>query len=308
MILVDLSQTIIAVALKNVTGDFNLGLVRSMILTTLLSYKNKFSAQYGNIVLAVDSIDAKSWRKKKFKFYKAPRRLNQTQAEKEQWEKIFAVSNQFISEAKTILPWKVVAVTMQDEDGTKSAAEADDVIAVLAKHAAKTEKVLIIATDGDFEQLQKYKNVFQWSPIQKKMLVSDAPERNLHEKILRGDPGDGIPNILSIETAFIEKIKQKSITKHILEQWHSNPKSLIDQRDAKYRVEQNRELIDFEHIPEKLATLILETYASADTAPVSKLYQYLVENRMSRLLEHIQDFKVRNSEYVKICPDDDFFG
>jgi 5'-3' exonuclease len=75
--------------------------------------------------------------------------------------------------------------------------EADDVIAVLAKNYHESERVLIVSNDKDFQQLQRYPNVEQYSLMKKQFLVCDNPEKFLMEHIIKGDSSDGIPNVLS---------------------------------------------------------------------------------------------------------------
>ena len=72
------------------------------------------------------------------------------------------IEDQSIDEIKEFLPYKVVET---------HGAEADDVIAILCKHY-QSEKIMIGTGDKDFIQLQKYKNVRQYSPITKKHINS----------------------------------------------------------------------------------------------------------------------------------------
>ena len=96
-------------------------------------------------------------------------------------------------------------------------AEGDDVIAVLAKNIQ--EKSIIISSDKDFSQLHKYKHIKQYSPIQKKMLTTSDPYKYLKEHIIRGDKGDGVPNILSADDCIVKGERQKPITKKKLAVW-----------------------------------------------------------------------------------------
>ena len=56
-------------------------------------------------------------------------------------------------EIKENFPWKMMQV---------EGCEFDDIIAVLTKHYAPHEEVIIISGDKDFQQLQKYPSVTQW--------------------------------------------------------------------------------------------------------------------------------------------------
>jgi hypothetical protein len=64
------------------------------------------------------------------------------------------------------------------------------------------EDILIISSDGDFLQLQQYNGksnytIKQYNHAKKKFVVSENPLEELKEKIIQGDKGDGIPNIMS---------------------------------------------------------------------------------------------------------------
>ena len=72
------------------------------------------------------------------------------------------------------MPYPVI-----DVDG----AEADDVIGTLAEYSQLNDlnqeslfdipkPMLIVSADHDFQQLQKWENVKQWSPIRKKFVPS----------------------------------------------------------------------------------------------------------------------------------------
>ena len=97
-------------------------------------------------------------------------------------------------------------------------AEADDIIAVIIRELSE-EPTLILSSDKDFIQLQKFSNVKQWSPLQKKFVVGD-PVESLYDKTIRGDSGDGVPIIVSSDDTFItEGKRQTPVTKKKMELW-----------------------------------------------------------------------------------------
>lgn len=300
MILVDLSQTIISVAFQNFKGDYSKDMIRAMVFQTLVSYKKKYGAKYGNLVLAIDSPGIPNWRKEKYSWYKA-RRKNKLQdpVEKARWEKIFECANSIVAECKEFLTWKTVGM---------SGAEADDVIAILSKYYGESEPILIMSTDGDFPQLQKYSMVSQYAPAQKKMIKVDNPIEYIHLKILQGDKGDDIPNILSENNSFIDGIRQKSVTEQVIKEWLTEPKGM----KAKYkqRYEENKELIDFDSIPLDIEQGVLSAYDSAPVNGIQGLFKFFMSQKMTRILEDIELFKVKPGTYAdkrKIYTDDDFF-
>ena len=154
--------------------------------STLRSYRNKFYKDYGELVLCYDS--KHYWRRKEFPHYKGTRKKDREKSNFD-WHEIFEVLNKIRDEIREHLPYKVVEV-----DG----AEADDIIATLVKdqglanirlqnNMQPPRKVLILSGDKDFQQLQKYKFVDQYNPIQKKFVQCEDPKQYIAEHILKGD-------------------------------------------------------------------------------------------------------------------------
>lgn len=271
-----------------------------MVFQTLLSYRKKHGAKYGSMVLAYDNRDSKSWRKLKYEWYKANRNDKfDDPKEKEKWDKIFKVANQLIEEFKTNLTWKIVGFP---------GAEADDVIAVLCKTFGDREPTLIVSSDGDFPQLQKYKKVVQYSAIQKKFIAVDDPIQYLSDKLLTGDKGDGVPNILSPSRSLVDKIRQKSVTQEIKDEWREDPLMLQNKYNERYL--ENKELIDFDCIPMDIQEGILKAYADAPVHGIQTLYKFFIASKMTRILSDIELFKVKPESYThatNIHSDEDFF-
>ncbi|MFN9956362.1 MAG: hypothetical protein ACK55I_24965, partial [bacterium] len=116
--------------------------------------------------------------------YKANRAKAHAKSEFD-WDVIYQTLTKIRDEIRDVFPYKNMKI-----DHT----EADDIIAVLTKKYHDREKILIISNDKDFQQLQRYPNVFQYSTFKKQLLKCDKPESFLMEHILRGDSGDGVPN------------------------------------------------------------------------------------------------------------------
>lgn len=286
MILIDLSQTLYSVLLQNQNIGVNLDLARSMIFTTLLSYKKKFGHEYGEPVLAIDSREG-YWRKDVFPLYKANRKKARKDPE---WKEIFNIVNTVTAELKEVLPWKIVYVPK---------AEADDIIAVLGM-AFGHEKLLILSSDKDYKQLHSYQGIRQYSPIMKKWIETDNPKDDLDDLIIHGDSGDGIPNIRSPNNAFVDGIRQKPITKA----FYKDLKEGKGFESVKDRFEENKLLIDFTMIPTNIRDSILEEYSNCKRGNINKLYQFLVANRMNMVLKDIDLFKVQTHE---LHPASEFF-
>jgi len=295
MILIDYSQVAIsniAVQLSMSKGKntLSVSMVRHMILNSIRGYIHRFKNDYpGDIIICVDGPNP--WRRDIFEQYKAKRREGRSESTTD-WEEVFGLIHTIKEEIKENFPYKVVQLDR---------VEADDIIAVIIKKTVKKpipfEKYLIISGDKDFQQLQKYPHVSQYSPIQKKFIETDKPYEYIYEHILRGDVSDGIPNFLSPDDTFVNKIKQKPIQKKKLEGWlHSlmnngEPQDFCN--EYHYRnYQRNERLIDFDKIPDEIQNDIYNQYQEAEitVANRSKILPYLINNDLKELIGKIEEF------------------
>ena len=260
---------------KNTHLDENL--IRHMVLNIIRSHVKMFKRDYGEIVLCCDS--KKYWRKEYFPYYKAKRKATRDASDLD-WQQVFVILNAIREELKKYFPYKVIEI---------EGAEADDIIGVLAPMKSKEEPVLIIATDGDFLQLQHHGNIKQYNPTQKKYLTSKEPLLELKEKIIRGDRGDGIPNILSPGDTFVRDIRQKVMTEDRFTKFMSTHQNLYDEI-ARTGYTRNEVLIDLSLIPQDIKTLILDTYNNTKPASRSRLLTYFMDKKLKNLMEDIGDF------------------
>ncbi len=288
MILVDMNQVTIGNIMAESRGEpiVNEDLIRHMVVNSIRSIKNRHGAQYGEIVICYDYHG--SWRKKFFPPYKENRK-KQRQASKVDWKALFDLLGTIRDELVASLPYKVICVPD---------AEADDIIATLAIDAAQREKVLIISSDGDFQQLQKYANIDQYSPIQKKFMKCDSAFTYLFEHIIRGDASDGVPNILSPDDIFlVDGKRQSSITEKKYNAWFEKWKGsnyefsvIAENADMLTRIIRNTTLIDFRCIPPSLTSEIMAKYTSIVPATRDKLMGYFAAKGMRNLIQHISEF------------------
>lgn len=260
-------------------------LIRHFILNTIRMYNKKFRKDYGQMVIACDS---STWRRQYFPNYKFKRRegREKDEVEKANWEEIFRIINMVRDEIQENLPYRVVKV-----DG----AEADDIIGALAMETqefGKHEPVMIVSADKDFVQLQKYKNIKQYSPMQKKFVTEKNPNTYLFEHVLKGDSGDGVPNVLSGDDVFVEGVRQTPVTRKKIDHWAENAQNLESVMDADtYRnYMRNKKLIDLEEIPDDLRTEIINTYEAQEDTPKNRVLKYLISKRCKNLISDIEDF------------------
>lgn len=287
MILIDLSQTLFSVLFQNQKNGLSKDLARGMIFMTLLSYKKQFSQRFGAPVLAIDSRDG-YWRRDVFEGYKANRKRDRESNDKVDWEMFFDIAKTVTAELQEVLPWKTVYVPK---------AEADDIIAVLATQFGD-KPTLILSSDKDYKQLHTKEGIAQYSPIMKKWINTDNPKRDLQELILTGDASDGIPNVRSDADSIMTGKRQLPITKKLKEEFLDNPAKVY--HDHKERYDLNEKLIDFSFIPDDIRSAILEAYAQKPNGNTQKLYQFFIAKRMSRMMEDINLFKVKEGEYEVI--------
>lgn len=280
MILVDLNQVLLAglmAQIANHKGKLEESLIRHMVLNIIRTHVKNFKAEYGEIILCCDN--RKYWRKEFFPFYKANRKKTRDKSDLD-WHLIFDILGKLKQELKENFPYKVI-----DVEG----AEADDIIGTLVPRHAAHEKVLILSSDGDFLQLQKYgSNVKQYNPSQKKFVKSVDPLLELKEKIIRGDKGDGIPNIFSPSDCFVRDLRQKPITQKVLDKYLTEDVLNYNETD-KVNYSRNATLIDLSLIPDEIKNKIINTYEETKPAK-GKLLNYFIEHKLKNLMEVIEEF------------------
>lgn len=287
MILVDFSQIMVSNAMINMDKKettVNEDLLRHQILNSLRQIKVDYGKEFGEMVICAD--DRHYWRRDIFPYYKALRKESRDESPID-WHQVYGVLNKIRDEIKEYFPYRVIRVEK---------AEADDVIGVLAKEFGvqlmndDSEKILIVSSDKDFQQLQKYANVKQWSTIQKKWVRVDDPHAYLKEHIIRGDRGDGVPNILSEDSAIVSHSRQSPILSKKLEQWLNQEPQDFCEGDMLRNYKRNEQLVDLEQVPDEIAQEILDKYYNYDIPKKNGLLNYFIKNRLKNLMEVIGDF------------------
>ena len=283
MILIDLNQVLISNLMQQIGSNpkakLDESLIRHMVLNSLRSYIRQFKNTYGEIVIACDS--KKYWRRDVFPFYKANRKVDREKSGFD-WHLIFETLGKIRSELKDNFPYRVLEV---------EGAEADDIIAVLTARHAANEDILILSSDKDFVQLQKYKNVTQYSPILKRFVKADSPKKFIREHIIRGDKGDGIPNFLSADNTFVIGERKKVINKKKLEEWmNSDPEEFCTTEMMLRNYKRNQMLVDLDYVPEPIQQEIVEAYQSTKTGSKQKMLNYFIEKKLRNLIEVLDEF------------------
>ena len=287
MILVDLNQVLLAGLMAQIASQKGVkleeGLIRHMVLNIIRTHLKTFRKEYGEVVLCSDN--RKYWRKEFFPFYKAGRKKTREKSDLD-WHLIFDMLSKFKQELRDNFPYKVV-----DVEG----AEADDIIGTLVPRHIMHENIIIISSDGDFLQLQMYNGrseftVKQYNPAQKKFIISENPVAELKEKIIRGDKGDGIPNVLSVSDCFVRDIRQTPINKSKFDKLMEKDYGEWEDENARIGYSRNQTLIDLRNIPGDIREKIINTYEETKPAPKGKILDYLIANKLKSLIDVIEEF------------------
>ena len=294
MIVVDYSQTIISNLMAEIGNrndvEIDVNLLRHMVINTLRSHHIKFKREYGDMVIACDN--RKYWRKEFFPYYKANRKKAREDSGFN-WPAIFDAINLIKEELKTVFPYKVIEV---------EGAEADDIIAALAFWSEKNDftegalftepkPFLIISGDHDFNQLQVLKHVKQFSPVQKKFVKSElSPSLCVIEHIVKGDKGDGVPNILTADDAIVNGVRQKPVSSKRLQDFLSNGFLACKDDEERRNYHRNSTLVDLKQVPEILQANIINTFVNYPVNGKGYLLDYFIKNKMKQMIEHIEEF------------------
>lgn len=297
MIILDYSQ----IALSNILPFQNdikrqspeeiKNLIRHTTLSTIKSYKKKYK-EYGEVVIACDGRNY--WRKSIFPHYKAHRKANRDKSPLD-WAFIFDTLAELRTDLINEFPYKVLLI---------DTAEADDIIAVLTEYTqenlliqeglfSEPQKVLIVSSDKDFIQLQRNKNVRQWSPMQRKFV--EGSQKDIQEytitHIVKGDSGDGIPNILSKDDVFVSGDRQKPFSAKRLPEFFEKGIEACKNDEEKRNYQRNQQLVNFDFIPEELAKTIISSYENTKpNGDKNSVMNYLIKNQCRLLLDEIEDF------------------
>ncbi len=288
MILIDMPQISLASIMMHLHTEKreipDEKMVRHMILNSLRLYRTRHLEKYGELVLCYDS-RLHYWRRDYFPEYKYNRKISREKSGLD-WTAIYKCLNTIKHELDSFFPYKVLEVY---------GAEADDIIAVLVKETSEILDIqnLIISGDKDFIQLQRFSNVAQYSPITKKSINGENPTYYLAEHILKGDTGDGIPNVLSPDHTFSNGLRQIPLGKKKISQWLtvlSNIENNFPNEEVRRNYHRNKKLIDLLDIPKNIINDIINTYRNASVGDRKKLLPFFIQKELHNLMESLTDF------------------
>jgi 5'-3' exonuclease len=287
MIIIDFNQVMISNLMMQLGNHTNIpveeGLFRHMVMNSLRSYKQKFGNEYGEMIIACD--DKNYWRKQIFPYYKANRKKTRDSSEIN-WTHVFDVFNKIKSELRENFPYRVIQI---------ESAEADDIIATIVNEHGRElasddhEKILILSGDKDYIQLHRYANVRQYDPTRKKWITHNDPERYLYEHILKGDAGDGVPNVLSDGDTFVTDKRQKPLTQKKIDALYENRNAPMDD-NLVFSFSRNKTLVDLSMIPNNIKEQVMAKYEEESGKDRSKIFNYFIKYKLKHLMENVGEF------------------
>lgn len=301
MIIIDLQQIMIAnlfVSLKNYTNDeLNEDFLRHMVLNSIRSYRQKFKSDYGEIVIASEGKEI--WRKDVYPYYKANRKKIRDESGLD-WNSIFDSLHKIRDEIKDNFRYPVIHVDKCEADDiiatlcekfgdVLSPPDEDDIFSMMNPNRSE-EDILILSCDKDFIQLHSYSNVKQFDPIRKSYISHPSPEKYLKEHIIRGDSGDGVPNILSPDDTFVSGSRQKRLSTTKVDFWISQKPEEFCTNEMLRNFKRNEQMIDLECVPQNLKDEVISQYEAQMNKPKSNLMNYFIKNRLKNLMQNIGDF------------------
>lgn len=288
MILVDYSSAAIASIMPHIKDkDFTLELGKHCVLNYLRSFNVKFRNKYGVMVICCD--DKASWRKELYPHYKANRSKSKSDID---WTFIYQIMNETEKDIREVFPWCVVKCPT---------CEGDDVIASLAH--TTNEPTIIISEDKDMIQLTHFKNIEIYSHRKHKYVKNKEVDKFMFTHIIRGDTGDGVPNILSDDDTFIDDTKrQKPIRTTSIDKWYDLYKQDKSKFIESLPLNQQRNwfrnytMVILDRIPLSLCESINDTMYNKEiyntNVSKNKILTYFAKHKMKNLASSLADFNV----------------
>jgi restriction endonuclease S subunit len=122
-----------------------------------------------------------------------------------------------------------------------------------------------------------------------------AKKSELHENyithVVKGDTGDGIPNILSKDDCFVTGTRQTPVSAKRLTDFMVNGFLACKNDEERRNWQRNQVLVNFDHIPEEIKKTILDTYLSIKPkGDKMAIMNYLIANKCRLLLDEIEEF------------------
>lgn len=239
--------------------EFSPGMVYHLFLNKILMLKRKFELKNKDIIITFDH--KVLWRKKVFPHYKIRKKKLKVDTD----------------EMYSFLFNNCSFITLRHEN-----LEGDDWIGVLSKHY--NDDIIIVSTDKDFYQCHN-EHVKQYNHIKNKFIQVNNARLELLMKILSGDRGDGIPNVLSDDDVFITQKRQKPLgeTKVLKIIREKKLKLFLVENNCVGNFRRNEKLISFDKIPDKLKKIILNEVNYKVKRDKMRVMAFLCNNELNKI-------------------------
>ena len=275
MILIDFNQQIVSSAhyLQKNNIEINVSTLQHTFFKYIISRihginsspiarkHGAFSKTAHDVIICCDGRNY--WRRDYFPYYKIKRAENRSKSSLD-WGKIFECVDEIKENIINNTKLKLINVDK---------VEADDIISVLVKEFSGKENICILSTDRDFVQLQEYDNIWQFSTISNSFIKPDiSGVDSLIDKLIVGDKGDGVPNVLSSDDIFVqEKGRQTPIRKNKYEELYTAIKNKVTKcatyedlmiiEECSANLSRNNQLMNLiTGIPKEISKLIIHEY------------------------------------------------
>jgi hypothetical protein len=138
--------------------------------------------------------------------------------------------------------------------------------------------------------------VYQYDPVRKRHLKNNDPDNYLIEHILKGDRGDGIPNVLSQGDTFVVGKRQKPLRQTTINTITSTigdvPLEEVERNFSEDWVPnfvRNRTLVDLSLTPSSIGVKVLHQF-DQEPPQRGKLFNYFIKHQLKGLMENIGEF------------------
>lgn len=269
--------------------------IKNVVLGNIKELVKKCKSKYPEVIIAVDNTKNGSYKKEFAPYYKA-HRAKAREESKLNWEMIFSEMKNLEQDLKEIFGYNVISIPKL---------EADDIIGYIAnKGNAGLYHTMIISTDGDFTQLHS-KFTKQYSVSQGKQIEPKiSPKADMIVKIIKGDKKDSVSPVKCPSDFYYNQnigesdknpfarapsIKQAELDTYITAKSLEDIKNLLTE-EQKERFDENVKLIDLTILPDEYKEKVEEHLKVTLTKSKSKIYQYLLQNNLLKLIDSIQDF------------------
>lgn len=260
------------------------------LFNSIWSYIWKFDVNIDEVVLAVDA--HKSWRKVLFSRYKEKRASDRDKSEVD-WDMLHNHLNSYVDELAEFIPFKTLKIQN---------CEADDIIGVLCLHI-KESNYIVVSNDEDYNQLCDADRVRVYNPKAKKWVTCDDVESFVVSKCLMGQAKDGIFNVkTSLDWGLTEDTQKEDGTpkrkpgfgpKTLEKVMKDGYEKWLEKNNLQKRFDFNRNLIDFNKIPETIQKRIISSYVSYKYPDPSNIYEFFRRNGFRSFLEKYEQTETK---------------